>query len=1808
MATNIKVYGKKQTIAPIEKADRQNDSNYFELDAVYEISPSRSETDKHLVTIKDEQFVEITFTDGSTWFGDSSTLKEIFPELKAQGRSADDAPVLPFSLSTDDVSRGILNDIALKFIGIFVKKGVQKTIRSVASDIEKKPLYKINTLCSVSKDFSLSDFNGFASAGKNDTQPALLFIHGTASCTVDAFGQLKESAVWDEMVKRYGNNIIAFEHRTLTEGPLKNVSDLIDQLPPNKTYDVITHSRGGLVGELLMRFCESKDGFLPESKQLFRDEGRQKEIEWAEYASHTAQKKKIHINRFVRVACTARGTSLLSERTDIFLNTLINLIQLPGSILGPVVGGIKYLISETINSKNSFDELPGLEAQRPGSAFIKALNTYKTFDEKGNPVGFDNRLAVISGNGKFSLSLNGVKIMLTKFFFKWQQNDLVVDTVSMYQGAKRENPVEYFLDNGKDTNHFNYFLNKTTRDALMQALFAAAHPLPTFKQVQGENFDAAAGRGIFGLENGRLKPVMPKGEKPVLILLPGIMGSFLEQGDTSIWINYWRFITGGLGRLTIADDDNITATGVIKTAYSNLVEFLSGKYDVMVCPFDWRRPLADAGIELNEKIKYLRDKLKIKTTISFAAHSMGGLVVRDLMINHPDTWKQLNEQNNFRTLLLGTPWLGSYRIPHVLSGKDSIIKQLDLIDCAHNSRKLINMFSKFPGLLDLLPIHGNKDFGSKKIWEDFTKATGLDIDEIPDDLRTNFTAYTKKIKAGLGQIDFSNIVYVAGKYKETISDYTIENGSLKFFATAEGDQSVTWASGIPEGIKRDTSLYYTNASHGALSKKEPLFNGILDILEKGTTSSQEFSRVPIAVSEGSRSFESKEEFEFVSSEAGIETGILGLGEFITPDETNTPILNISISNGDLMFAKYPVMVGHFVYDDIYSAEKVVNAYLKNTLKQKHKIGLYPGPIGSSAFFKNFDEDSDFKGSIIVGLGVSELLTPYQLSITIEKAASDHLLTHCQKELKNDAGSQKKKFGLSSVLIGVGYTRMDIESACRAMMLGIINANEKVIGITGLQDLYISELEFVELLEDRSISCFISVKKLIERNNDGMNLGWHQKTIKKNPGARKRLLTDGSNIWWQRLSVLTERNSITSKPERLSFFSSTNNAREEVRKIAGDLAPIESLIADISENKQWNYEKAKALFELLVPSDFKENIKRNTDVIWVLDNYTASLPWELLHTGAKTEKPLCISSGMIRQLAISDFDSAIEVKNNNVIIIGDPNLEGLTKARQLPGAAREAQEVYDLFIAKKTKLNTGKPIINSKSSEIFTELFKHDYKIVHIAAHGFFDGINLQNTGIVVGKKKDSDEPILLTADHIKQLPATPELVFINSCFLGKINSAAEEFSASRHRLAANIGTQLIKMGVKAVVVAGWEVDDTAALAFAKKFYEEMLDGKNLGTAMLEARKHVYKNFGHTNTWGAFQCYGQPEFILNAVPGAVSLPSFDIQEQAENTLEQLISESEVPYYKADDLMEKLIKISEAVSKAGFTAGELKQLEAKAYRELNDYNTALAIYQEMLQLENASFAMSSLESYYAVKIKKAVLDFYEDEKANKITTASLQNTIDAIDEGIANIERLVDIAATAERYSLIASAYKRKARVIVAVIKDKKTTMGRKNKNTELNKALAQSALYYFSAYQHKNEKDIYSFNNWLSLKTLAGIPKGNWKENFRKDRKTVSIPMSLVKIKKQLENPADKRSTAIDIYWSLTQAIDIAFCNLYLTPGANTLKKLKDAFERTWERTGAQNKKQRQLDNIELYILFASHFGKATIASELEKLKKYLGTL
>src|SRR5947207_1478471 len=69
-------------------------------------------------------------------------------------------------------------------------------------------------------------------------------------------------------------------------------------------------------------------------------------------------------------------------------------------------------------------------------------------------------------------------------------------------------------------------------------------------------------------------------------------------------------------------------------------------------------------------------------------------------------------------------------------------------------------------------------------------------------------------------------------------------------------------------------------------------------------------------------------------------------------------VSVSVSNGDLVYASYPIICGHFRNDSILYAEKSIDANLGEILSARHQLGIYPGDIGTSDVFLNNNTEED----------------------------------------------------------------------------------------------------------------------------------------------------------------------------------------------------------------------------------------------------------------------------------------------------------------------------------------------------------------------------------------------------------------------------------------------------------------------------------------------------------------------------------------------------------------------------------------------------------------------------------------------------------------------------------------------------------------------------------------------------------------------------------------------------------------------------------------------------------------------------------
>ena len=389
------------------------------------------------------------------------------------------------------------------------------------------------------------------------------------------------------------------------------------------------------------------------------------------------------------------------------------------------------------------------------------------------------------------------------------------------------------------------------------------------------------------------------------------------------------------------------------------------------------------------------------------------------------------------------------------------------------------------------------------------------------------------------------------------------------------------------------------------------------------------------------------------------------------------------------------------------------------------------------------------------------------------------------------------------------------------------------------------------------------------------------------------------------------------------------------------------------------------------------------------------------------------------------------------------------------------------------------------------LYARPYRILHLAGHGAYDypiyddASEAQNngadtslravTGMVLGKG------IFLTPAEIEQMRNVPELVFINCCHLGEMSGEANRKPTPYHKLAANVASQFIRMGVRAVVAAGWAVDDSAASIFATKFYDCMLGGAAFGDAVRTARSEVYRA-GDSNTWGAYQCYGDPDFSL-AVPQHSTIGS-DGKVVAGGELRALVDGITLRAKTADAaastrLIDELRALTSSSAQDWLLSSATCAALGNAFGELGMFEEALSYYEKSRRLHPADAKVGSLEELVNLSGRWAV-ELYADRLGTRAADApaDLRSKADALfDEAERMLDALVVIGETSERLALKGSLYKRKVMVAADA--------------TTRRQLLKQMAHSYGAAYEAgvmaKSDDAYYSLANRLAAEIVLGWP-------------------------------------------------------------------------------------------------------------------------
>lgn len=1453
-------------------------------------------------------------------------------------------------------------------------------------------------------------------------EPVLLLLHGTASSTPRSFGGLWRNGLAPQLAAQYGNRIYGYEHRSLSESPIHNALALVRQLPHGAVLHLLAHSRGGMVGELLARAqrIDSRgavdlagDGLARASENTVGGEafnshdiehftsqaqlcGRAGHAEDAARLRELGMELKtraIRIARFVRVACPARGTTLMSGRLDRWASVMLKLLQ--GAAPGDTPDGALTFLLAVVQQRCDARILPGLEAMMPDSPLVALLNA--------PDVRVASPLHVLAGDCSGDSLLGWLGDCLGDMFYGGQ-SDLVVNCASMAGGAMRSTPVRQLLLRGPQVHHLNYFERAPSGAAAVQALAG----------------DDAAWLPLAGMEHGMLARggEVPKRREqaPIVLLLPDIMGSHLQVGSNRIWFDPVNLVEGRIERLAVGQP-HIVSAGWLESSYEPFARFLAQSQEVRPFTYDWRLSLQDSAAAFLPVLDAaMHDAQQRGQPLRILAHGMGGLVARLAL---KDRWQRFGAIAGSRLLQVGTANQGSHAMVQVLLGRDPLVRMLaSWIAWKHTRRQFLGFVRAFPGVLEMLPwpqAGGAIDYFDAEAWARLAAGdphAGLPGGwQAPEAAALAAARATAALLAG-ATLEARHCSYLAG-CADTPVALRLHGGGIEVAWTPDGDGRTPWQGAIPAGV----NACYLPVAHGDLLLQKEHFPTIAQLLDTGQGGPlpQHPPHAPGAAPPRFRPHAPDAPPLYPQPQELLDAAIGAARPAVAP-ERRAPGLGISVIHGSMASADAPVMSGCYAYESLRGSMSFLDRLLAGKLQEIHALGRFPQRPDSALVVLQPDAARRPGGAIVIGLGPLGELTPGELARAFAGGLLEYACVCLQVRAAGHlAAPPTGEHGLrvASLLSGSGYGGLSIALCARALVDGARSANRR------LEDAgmacRIGHLAIYEQSEARAIAAAMAIEEILAEARYQDSFTFEQR-IRHSPGGYRRILPilSGDN-GWRRVQIVAADLS-----GALRFTLLTDRAHNSVDEEPNQRQAVDGLIMDATDNTTDQPGLSRALYELMLPNGLKAAIPEMRGLILAVDQSAAIYPWELMRDEADGEEsPLSTRIGMVRQLAsLREQPPATSPPSSNVLVIGDTD-SGLS---ELPAAQAEAQDVARMFGAYGYQV---RELLRPQAQRVLVHLFDERYFAIHLAGHGEVAGPGIAHTGLVLGPKTR------LTAAQVSKLKRVPQFVFINCCHLGDMRPDA---IAPWSKLAASLATAFIEMGSQAVIAAGWRIDDQAASIFAHSFYHAMLSGEYFGDAVRLAREAAYVQFPASNTWGAYQAYGDDHYRFpNTQSRPWQAPDYHYHGHLLADLETLHARlAGADAARRAAIGEKLGSIEEAVRARFFGCADIRENMAATRAGLGGLdNTLRAIehYRAAHSAADGKVALRALAHCAELEIRQGAALCGVDGGAGIDVPAACDPVQgrQLMQDGKRHIDLLVALAPTAQRLALLGRYWALQARL-------------------------------------------------------------------------------------------------------------------------------------------------------------------------------------
>lgn len=942
------------------------------------------------------------------------------------------------------------------------------------------------------------------------------------------------------------------------------------------------------------------------------------------------------------------------------------------------------------------------------------------------------------------------------------------------------------------------------------------------------------------------------------ILLPGIQGSQLgEASGNIVWLDLLEMSFGGIRKIGAKGGTptrSVRSVRSIPKYYGALLRHLGNTHDVIDFHYDWRQSIATEADRLARTLNQVLDNTEAtKQPVRLVGHSMGGLVVRAMITRHRALWDRMFDgRNGSRFVMLGTPNGGSVSAAWALLGRDRLVRMLATADITTTMPQLLEEIQPMPGTLELLPTDGGGSYFKLDTWT----ARNIDGYPLPNQHALDTAKRTVSSLTHLPE-DGDRMVYLAGKADLTpVAIDVVGSGSsrqLRLLATRNGDGRVPWrTAGLP-GVR---TWYAPTTPHGDLCRDRSLFPAIHDLLTKGQTTL--LSRTPpasrgdeklVEVTPDELLYPTQAEFEA----AAMGTDIMGAGTTATADQATA---RVCIRHGDVRSHDGVIALGHYRDTPLLSAELAIDQVLDRQLLRHRDLGLYPGPINSSELFLRSAPGLGPDGALVLGLGEFGELSKARLVSTLTQGFMRYALhpktSACEGPCK-----------LTTLLIGHRDSRLSIRDCVVALLDALRGANRDLPA-----SLRIEEVEILELYEDVAIAAaeVLDTEMHSEAWKSDIVI---EPIVRSGVAGRPRAADADKGAWDQKVRITLDHKD----KSRFRYEVLSQSALVSQADVTIDRATIDGHIRDETGSTNSGTCAGKLMFEWMVPRSMKAMAADGRPLTLMLDATTAGYPWELMEDHFDNSHALiAVDAGIMRQLVDRPLaDRPPPARTDRICIVGDPE----SYFAPLESAKQEAQAVHARFLAAGWGGNDV-ALVNGVATSIDEAIDLERNQVLHFAGHGVQDWGPDRLTGLVIGKNR------IFGPNRVTQLRYAPEFVFLNCCHVGNAydaltpeeavaaagKSTPHEARRSRAELAANMAVAFVSIGTKAVIAAGWEVDDAAAKAFAGEFYTAFLEGQVFAEAVRRGRAAAREAAPTKNTWGAYQCYGDPHFRLRRATVAV----------------------------------------------------------------------------------------------------------------------------------------------------------------------------------------------------------------------------------------------------------------------------------------------------------------------------------------------------